>query len=470
MPPEQEDDYPDQREIKKFLLDEQYAPSILSSKTIAEFALRNGQLDKAGYTNGLIGEAQFRQWLYNGDAPQELIDLLDRDDVKKRIKEESNSKSIIESYFDERKQDIDSASGIIAVVHTKHKEAIPIAFEICQGIETGVYDTSEERVKVPDWSKDLKEIAKGENAKFNKVNLKVPLGPFLKILSGKSHMLALAISMNSTKTHAREVIATGKIQRGRIESSIGLEQKSQLARRMNAMFVSIPKESVKVNFEVKDKESLRSFIVRWKKEFGQKVSVREKLRALLDDKWAELLILASILSIGLWIYQELQPQKDFSHQIICNHHDCNGTLFQKLDGGTFYYACSMYWQNRGNKLMCGKKEDRTTPLICKNHKKNELVVVTKNGLEVLGCPLEKCDYQFSFVQCKKHSDSKMVFLSDGESSLLKCPKSGCKFSYPVLKTTCEKHNQEILDFHSSNGQKTDGCPRCNYYSAKSNNK
>ncbi len=121
MPPEQEDDYPDQREIKKFLLDEQYAPSILSSKTIAEFALRNGQLDKAGYTNGLIGEAQFRQWLYNGDAPQELIDLLDRDDVKKRIKEESNSKSIIESYFNERKQDIDSASGIIAVVHTKHK-------------------------------------------------------------------------------------------------------------------------------------------------------------------------------------------------------------------------------------------------------------------------------------------------------------------------------------------------------------
>ena len=51
MPHHQEDDYPDQREIKEFLLDEEDAPSILSSKTIVEYTLRNGQLDRAGYVN-----------------------------------------------------------------------------------------------------------------------------------------------------------------------------------------------------------------------------------------------------------------------------------------------------------------------------------------------------------------------------------------------------------------------------------
>ena len=66
----QEDDYPDQREIKEFLLDEQYAPNILSSKIITEFALRNGQLEESGYLTSLIGEAIFRRDIYHGNAPR----------------------------------------------------------------------------------------------------------------------------------------------------------------------------------------------------------------------------------------------------------------------------------------------------------------------------------------------------------------------------------------------------------------
>lgn len=460
--------HPNNSQIKEFLGAERLAPNILSSKIITEFALRNGQLKESLYLTSLIGEAIFRRDIFHGNVSDELKDFISRDDVQARVSDPDVLK-----YIRNRKESFDQAHGIIAVVYTGSKEALPIAFKITTkdtDKEKGVFDsTSKSNQKIQDWSEHLLHIAKGKYAKLNNVTISAPLGPFRAMLDGRSHMLALAIAMDrfiNASHHpkkATEVIATGEIDNDIIQEVKELKEKQELAQKMGSKFVTIPKDSVTVDFEVEKDEKFDSFIKRWNKSFGPSPFFN-----FLKQRRMEISI--GVLVLGIFIHfltsTPTPKEEDFSHRIICNHHDCNGTLFQKLDKGKFYYACSMYWQNRGNKLMCGKKEDRTTPLICKNHKKNELVALTKNGLEVLGCPLEKCDYQFSFVQCKKHSDSKMVFMSDGKSSLLKCPKSGCDFSYKIQKTKCEKHNQEILDFHSSSGQKTDGCPRCNYYSAE----
>ena len=100
---------PTEAEIKQFLGKEKFAPSILSSKKIADFAIKNGAFTKAGYVHELVGEALFRNALYNSDVPDDLKAVLKHEQMNQF---KSNSK--VTDYIKSRKNQFKDADGIIA--------------------------------------------------------------------------------------------------------------------------------------------------------------------------------------------------------------------------------------------------------------------------------------------------------------------------------------------------------------------
>ena len=130
--------HPNNSQIKEFLGAERLAPNILSSKIITEFAILNGQLKESLYLTSLIGEAIFRRDIFHGNVSDELKDFISRDDVQARVSDPDVLK-----YIRNRKESFDQAHGIIAVVYTGSKEALPIAFKITTkdtDKEKGVFD------------------------------------------------------------------------------------------------------------------------------------------------------------------------------------------------------------------------------------------------------------------------------------------------------------------------------------------
>ena len=148
-------------------------------------------------------------------------------------------------------------------------------------------------------------LAKGTKASYNFVQLHVPVGPFAEMLVGKSHMLALAIAMNPTKIEGSSVIATGSVVSGVIQRVVGIKEKQNLAKRMNAKFVSLPEKSVNIDFEIKPNESLTTFIKRWKKAFGP--SSAEKLLANLKKYWFQISALILLIAIGVYLITPRTP-------------------------------------------------------------------------------------------------------------------------------------------------------------------
>jgi len=342
-----DDMHPNDSQIKEFLGAERLAPNILSSKIITEFALRNGQLRESLYLTSLIGEAIFRRDIFHGNVSDELKDFVSRDDVQARVESDPD----VLKYIRDRKESFDQAHGIIAVVYTGSKEALPIAFKITTkdtDKDKGVFDlTSKSNQKIQDWSEHLLHIAKGKYAKLNNVTISAPLGPFRAMLDGRSHMLALAIAMDryiDASHHpkkATEVIATGEIDNDIIKGVEELKEKQELAQKMGAKFVTIPKGNVTADFEVKESERLDSFIKRWNKNFGP--NLLWKLLEFLKGNFYSITVLCLLLFVCTGLYFSLNSPvnlDEYSHKLQCPDKSCGGLMYYAPEGDKPKFRCT----------------------------------------------------------------------------------------------------------------------------------
>ena len=409
---------PSESEIRDFLGKEQFAPSILSSKMIVDFALRNGQLSKIGYIHELLGEAQFRHELFNGDTTDDLRGLLGREDVKSLIGESNK----VAQYVESRSLQFKTASGIIAVVHTEHKEALPLAFIITKSTaQIGVYDSSTylgKNEEVKEWSNHLASIAKGANAKFNHVQLQVPLGPFCQILKGSSHMLALAISMTPTRPDMK-VLATGSIKTPNIERVTGIPEKQKLAKRMGAKFVSHDEEGVNVDFIIEENESLETFLSRWKKEFGP--SLIEKLSVLLKRYWFQVSALSLLILVAALTIRETPPPlspKDYSYKIKCPDKSCEGLMYYCPGDGKPNFRCTNYRKEKSGLRV--KFKIQNDNVYCSEH--SEKFILNGGDKEWLCEHENPC--KSKFVDENLHK----TIIKENYTGKIKCRnhQSGCK--------------------------------------------
>lgn len=269
-------------ENTSFLDAEKFAPGIFSSQTICDLALPNGQLNKEAVLIELIGEVLFRHWLFKDQLPSNLRKLLQCEglaEVKNALEKNDldclNTFAQSREYLEDRIELFEKSDGIIALVDTIDKEALPIPFSLVKNSRrSGVWDTSETNTQeVGVWSDYQEEIDALLGSGVNCVKLGVPIGPYSELIDGRSLMLPIALAVarkeDPTLPKPIELLASGVVSNGRIESVEFVEQKLLLAKRMGARFVAIMEDPPKHSFAPKNKEKLTSFIARWKSRFGR---------------------------------------------------------------------------------------------------------------------------------------------------------------------------------------------------------
>jgi hypothetical protein len=269
-------------EQKSFLDRETFAPGIFSSETILKIALPNGRLSKEGAITELIGELLFRQWLFKDQLPAELKELiehpelsevrqaLDQDDLDSLDKFKKSK-----DYLDDRIEAFERADGIIALVDSDNEEALPIPFTLIRNRRrSGVWDNSEsEPQEIGVWSEYQQEIDELLGMDINSVRLELPLGPYARMIEGRSLMLPLALAIarikDPTLPKPIEVLASGVVSGGRIEQVAYLKEKILLAKRMGARIVAVMDEPPDHSFVPEKSEKLTTFIERWQARFGK---------------------------------------------------------------------------------------------------------------------------------------------------------------------------------------------------------
>jgi hypothetical protein len=275
---------PTEAEIKQFLGKEKFAPSILSSKTISRIALRNGQLIQAGFVSELVGEALFRWSIYNKQVPDELnsvIELKEIDVLKNLLSEDHQSaeqkippkwKDAWE-YIYSRQEAFRFADGIIALVHTQDKEALPIPFNLKNNSKAGVWDSATSSQEVGNWKDYQHEVSNLLGTDFNYVELLAPIGPYKDLIEGRSLMLALAVALarkdDTTLPEAIKILASGSVINGKIEPVEGMREKMLLASRMGSRIVSVLDDPPDHSYRVIKGERLTDFLLRWRQRFGK---------------------------------------------------------------------------------------------------------------------------------------------------------------------------------------------------------
>ena len=480
---------PTEAEIKQFLGKEKFAPSILSSKKIVNFAIKNGAFTKAGYVHELVGEALFRNALYNSNVPHELKTIVEHEEVN-----QYKSNPTVVAYIKSRENHFRDADGIIALLDTHSKEALPIAFKTSVRLTAaGVFDSSTGiigSIKVPSWSKDLSMLAKGAKASYNYVQLLVPLGPFAEMLDGKSHMLALAISMNPTKIDGSSVIATGSVVGGNIERVSGIKEKQELAKRMGAKFVSLPEKSTHIDFEVRPDESLVVFIKRWKKVFGP--SLAEKLIANLKKYWFQIAALILLIAIGVYLITPRTPpplpNSNSSYLIKCQDKKCNGLMRKIPFLGNPFFGCTNWW-SESEKCEVSFSISHNEELLCSKHKGRKFILAEKQDHWTCKhenpCIVEFADRNLAKsiidedhtgnIKCPNHVSGCKGFLTKRESKktgyYYRCSdhkSKGCKLYNFPLRCPKETKNTSIklLELRDVNGSEKWVCPdfpKCEYF-------
>ena len=269
-------------EQKSFLDRETFAPGIFSSETILKIALPNGRLSKEGAITELIGELLFRQWLFKDQLPAELKELiehpelsevrqaLDQDDLDSLDKFKKSK-----DYLNDRIEAFERADGIIALVDSDNEEALPIPFTLIRNRRrSGVWDNSEsEPQEIGVWSEYQQEIDELLGTDINSVRLELPLGPYARMIEGRSLMLPLALAIarrkDPTLPKPIEVLASGVVSGGRIEQVAYLKEKILLAKRMGARIVAVMDEPPDHSFVPEKSEKLTTFIERWQTRFGK---------------------------------------------------------------------------------------------------------------------------------------------------------------------------------------------------------
>ena len=480
---------PTEAEIKQFLGKEKFAPSILSSKKIVNFAIKNGAFTKAGYVHELVGEALFRNALYNSNVPHELKTIVEHEEVN-----QYKSNPTVVAYIKSRENHFRDADGIIALLDTHSKEALPIAFKTSVRLTAaGVFDSSTGiigSIKVPSWSKDLSMLAKGAKASYNYVQLLVPLGPFAEMLDGKSHMLALAISMNPTKIDGSSVIATGSVVGGNIERVSGIKEKQELAKRMGAKFVSLPEKSTHIDFEIKPDESLVVFIKRWKKAFGP--SSAEKIIAILKKYWFQIAALILLIAIGVYLITPRTPpplpNSNSSYLIKCQDKKCNGLMRKIPFLGNPFFGCTNWW-SESEKCEVSFSISHNEELLCSKHKGRKFILAEKQDHWTCKhenpCIVEFADRNLAKsiidedhtgnIKCPNHVSGCKGFLTKRESKktgyYYRCSdhkSKGCKLYNFPLRCPKETKNTSIklLELRDVNGSEKWVCPdfpKCEYF-------
>ena len=273
---------PDAKEIQNFLDKESYAPGVLSSNCILDCALRNGKLRKGGTTDRLIGETFFRHWLFKGQLPDPLKELFEHEELEEERTlfleqkwEEQNELSPSFSYLKDRIDTFEKAEGIIALVNTEDKEALPIPFTFGSSqSRPGVWDESSQNPQeIGAWSEYQEEIDSLLGSGITSVKLNVPLGPFAQLIEGRSLMLALALAIarreDPTLPPPLEVLATGSIISGKIGLVEHMDEKMMLAKRMQARIVAVLKDPPTHSFPSSENENLSDFLGRWQARFGK---------------------------------------------------------------------------------------------------------------------------------------------------------------------------------------------------------
>ena len=273
---------PDAKEIQNFLDKERYAPGVLSSNCILECALRNGKLSKGGTTDRLIGETFFRHWLFKGQLPDPLKELFEHEELAEERTlflaqkwEEQNELSPSFSYLKDRIDTFEKAEGIIALVNTEDKEALPIPFTFGSSLsKPGVWDDSSQNPQeIFEWTEYLEEILSLLDSGLSSVKINVPLGPFAQMVEGRSLMLALALAIarreDPTLPPPLEVLATGSIINGKIGPVEHMNEKMTLAKRMQARIVAVLEKPPTHSFASSENENLTDFLGRWQARFGK---------------------------------------------------------------------------------------------------------------------------------------------------------------------------------------------------------
>ena len=273
---------PDAKEIQNFLDKVRYAPGVLSSNCILECALRNGKLSKGGTTDRLIGETFFRHWLFKGQLPDPLKKLFEHEELEEERTllleqkwEEQNELSPSFTYLKDRIDTFEKAEGIIALVNTEDKEALPIPFTFGSSqSRPGVWDdSSHSPQEIGAWSEYQEKIDSLLGSGITSVKLNVPLGPFAQMVEGRSLMLALALAVarreDPTLPPPLEVLATGSIIDGKIGPVEHMNEKMMLAKRIQARIVAVLKKPPAHSFASSENENLSNFLSRWQARFGK---------------------------------------------------------------------------------------------------------------------------------------------------------------------------------------------------------
>jgi hypothetical protein len=268
----------------KFLDGERLAPSVMSSRTICELAfLRDGNhLTESGNIKELVGETFFRHRLFKGQLPDELKEFFEHpklEEVRKAfLEDEWDSIDLFKesfNYLRDRIESFEEADGIIALVHTTSKEALPVPFKFrTSARKPGVWDDSADDPKeIEEWSDYLEEIDFLLGTGLTSVKLLVPLGPFAQLVEGRSLMLPIALAMarrdDPTLPPPIEVLATGVVIERKIGPVDHMREKLMLAKRMGARIVAVLKDPPEHSFVADDGEKLTDFIKRWKARFGR---------------------------------------------------------------------------------------------------------------------------------------------------------------------------------------------------------
>ena len=178
-------------------------------------------------------------------------------------------------YLNDRIEAFERADGIIALVDSDNEEELPIPFTLIRNRRrSGVWDNSEsEPQEIGVWSEYQQEIDELLGTDINSVRLELPLGPYARMIEGRSPMLPLALAIarrkDPTLPKPIEVLASGVVSGGRIEQVAYLKEKILLAKRMGARIVAVMDEPPDHSFVPEKSEKLTTFIERWQTRFGK---------------------------------------------------------------------------------------------------------------------------------------------------------------------------------------------------------